>query len=57
MEFKDFAKNNGFEHVISTQDIHKALDSLQQMFKYVTNMSKKAKKSNSDPYLALLEFR
>ena len=57
MEFRDFAKNYGFEHVTSSPRYSQSMGFIEKNVQICKNLLKKAKKSNSDPYLALLEFR
>ena len=57
MEFKDFAKNYGFEHITSSPRYSQSMGFIEKNVQICKNLLKKAKKSNSDPYLALLEFR
>lgn len=57
MEFKDFAKTYGFEHITSSPRYSQSMGFIEKNVQICKNLLKKAKKSNSDPYLALLEFR
>ena len=57
MKFKDFAKNYGFEHITSSPRYSQSMGFIEKNVQICKNLLKKAKKSNSDPYLALLEFR
>ena len=57
MEFKDFAKNYGFEHITSSPRYSQSMGFIEKNVQICKNLLKKAKKSNSDQYLALLEFR
>ena len=57
MEFKDFAKTYGFEHVISFPRYSQSMGFIEKNVQICKNLLNKTKKSNSDPYLALLEFR
>ena len=56
MEFKDFAKNCGFEHVTSSARYSQSMRFIEKYVQICKNLLQKAKKSNSDPYLELLEF-
>ena len=56
MEFKDFAKNYGFEHVTSSPRYSQSMGFIEKYVQICKNLLKKAKKSNSDQYLALIEF-
>lgn len=57
MEFKNFAKTYGFEHITSSPRYSQSMGFIEKNVQICKNLLKKAKKSNSDPYLALLEFR
>ena len=58
MEFKDFARNYGFEHVTSFPRYSQSMGYIEKYVQICKNLlEKKTKKSNNDPYLALLEFR
>ena len=56
-QFKEFAENYGFEHVTSSPRYSQSMGFIEKYVQICKNVLKKAKKSNSDPYLAILEYR
>ena len=56
-QFKEFAENYGFEHVTSSPRYSQSMGFIEKNVQICKNVLKKAKKSNSDPYLAILEYR
>ena len=56
-QFKEFAENYGFEHVTSSPRYSQSMGFIEKYVQICKNILKKAKKSNSDPYLAILEYR
>ena len=56
-EFRDFANSNGFEHITSSPRYSQSMGFIEKYVQICKNLLKKSKKSNSDPYLAILEYR
>ena len=56
-EFRDFANSYGFEHVTSSPRYSQSMGFIEKYVQICKNLLKKSKKSNSDPYLAILEYR
>ena len=56
-EFRDFAKSYGFEHITSSARYSQSMGFIKKYVQICKNQLKKSKKSNSDPYLAILEYR
>ena len=56
-EFRDFSNSYGFEHITSSPRYSQSMGFIEKCVQICKNILKKAKKSNSDPYLAILEYR
>ena len=56
-EFRDFANSYGFEHITSSPRYSQSMGFIEKYVQICKNLLKKSKKSNSDPYLAILEYR
>ena len=56
-EFKQFSKEWGFEHMTSSPGYPQSNGKVEQAVKTVKNLTKRDKTSESDTYLALLDFR
>ena len=56
-EFREFAKNWGFTHVMNSPKNSKANGKAESAVKAAKSMLRKCKLSQSDPYMALLEIR
>lgn len=56
-EFKEFVKTYGFEHITSSPRYAQSNGLAERTVQTVKNLLKKAKKANTDPYLAIMEFR
>ena len=57
MKFRDFVKYYVFEHVTSSPRYSQSMAFIEKSVQICKYLLKKAKKSNRDPYLALMEFR
>ena len=57
VSFRDFANSYGFEHVTSSPRYSQSMGFIEKYVQICKNLLKKSKKSNSDPYLAILEYR
>ena len=56
-EFKTFAKEYGFEHVTSSPEYPQSNGKAEKAVQIVKRLLKKAKEAETDPYLALLNYR
>ena len=56
-EFKQFANKWHFDHITSSPAYPQSNGKAEQSVKMIKNLMKKAHKSNSDVYLAMLDFR
>ncbi|XP_063388061.1 uncharacterized protein K02A2.6-like isoform X1 [Cydia fagiglandana] len=56
-EFKEFADAYGFKHITSSPDYPKSNGLAESSVKIVKSILKKCKEDNTDPYIALLNFR
>ena len=56
-EFRDFANSYGFEHITSSPRYSQSMGFIEKYVQICKNLVKKSKKSNSDPYSAILEYR
>lgn len=57
VEFKNFAESYGFEHITSSPRYSQSMGFIEKYVQICKNLLKKSKKCNSDPYLAILEYR
>ena len=55
--FADFARQYGFEHVISSPGFAQSNGKVENAVKTAKSLIRKASESSSDPYLALLDWR
>jgi transposase InsO family protein len=56
-EFKRFALQYGFRHITSSPHYPKSNGFIERMVQTVKRLFRKARKSNSDPHLAMLAYR
>ena len=56
-EFRDFSNSYEFEHITSSPRYSQSMGYIEKYVQICKNLLKKSKKSNSDPYLAILEYR